>query len=99
MRPDVLAAIAAMAAAAFICRAGGYFLMRYVRITPRVEVALRMLPAAIVAAMLAVAAVNGGPPEWAGIVAALAAMVVVRNDFAAIVAGIVTVAGLRAMIA
>jgi uncharacterized membrane protein len=85
----------AMAAAAFICRAGGYFLMRYLPITPRVEVALRMIPMAIVASMLAVAAVHGGPPEWTGIATAMAVMALVRNDFAAIVAGIVTVAGLR----
>lgn len=95
MRPDVFAAIMAMAAAAFICRAGGYFLMRYVPITPRVEVALRMIPMAIVASMLAVAAVRGGPPEWAGIAAAMVTMAIVRNDFAAILAGIATVAGLR----
>ena len=71
MRPDVLAAILAMAVAAFLCRAGGYFLMRYVPITPRVEVALRMIPMAIVASMLAVAARMAGrpngpasPPPW-----------------------------------
>ncbi len=98
MRPDVLAAILAMAVAAFLCRAGGYFLMRYVPITPRVEVALRMIPMAIVASMLAVAATRGGPPEWAGIAAAMATMAVVRNDFAAILAGIATVAGLRLLI-
>jgi hypothetical protein len=45
--------------------------------------------------MLAVAAIRGGPPEWAGIAAALAAMVWARNDFVAIVAGILVVAGLR----
>ena len=95
MRPDVLAAIAAMAAAAFSCRAGGYFLMRFVPITPRVEAALRMIPLAIFASMLAVAAIRGGPPEWAGIAAALAAMVWARNDFVAIIAGILAVAGLR----
>lgn len=95
MRPDALAAILAMTAAAFACRAGGFFLMRYVPITPRVEAALRMIPMAIMASMLAVAATRGGPPEWAGVIAALVAMAVIRNDFAAILAGIATVAGLR----
>lgn len=95
MRPDVFAAIIVMAAAAFACRAGGYFLMRYVKITPRVEVALRMMPMAIVVSMLVVAAANGGPPEWAGIAAALVAMLLVRNDLAAIVAGMAAVAALR----
>ena len=96
MRPDVLAAIAAMAVAAFVCRASGYFLMRYVRITPRIEAGLQMIPLALVASILAVTALKGGPAEWAGIAAALIAMIVVRNDLGAIIAGIVTVAGIRA---
>ena len=95
MRPDVFAAILAMAAAAFACRAGGYFLMRYVKITPRVEVGLRMMPMAIVVSMLVVAAAKGGPPEWAGIAASLVAMVVSRSELAAIVAGMAAVAALR----
>jgi len=70
-------------------------LVSFVPITPRVEAALRMIPLAIFASMLAVAAIRGGPPEWAGIAAALAAMVWARNDFVAIVAGILVVAGLR----
>lgn len=98
MRPDVLIAILAMAVAAFACRAGGYFLMRYVKITPRIEVALLMMPMAIVASMIVVAARHGGPAEWAGIAAAAGAMVLVRNDFAAIVAGMATVALLRQVI-
>lgn len=95
MRPDVLVAILAMAAAAFLCRAGGYFLMRFVPITPRVEVALRTIPLAIFASMLAVAALKGGPAEWAGMAAAMVVMALARNDFAAIIAAIAVVAGLR----
>lgn len=98
MRPDVMITILAMAAAAFACRAGGYFLMRYVPITPRVEVALRMIPVSIIASMLAVTASKGGPPEWAGIAAALATMATLRSDLAAIIAGLVTVALLRQML-
>ena len=96
MRPDVLNAIMAMAAAAFVCRVGGYFLMRYVRITPRVEAALRMIPVSLMAALLTVAAAKGGPAEWAGIGVALVVMALVRSDFAAIVASIAVVASFRA---
>jgi uncharacterized membrane protein len=95
MRPDVLAAIAAMAAAAFLCRAGGYFLMRYVPITPRLEVGLRMIPMALVASILAVSASKGGPPEWVGIAVALATMAATRSELGSIVAGIAVVAALR----
>jgi uncharacterized membrane protein len=98
MRPDVLAAIAAMAVGAFLCRAGGYFLMRYVPITPRVEAALRMIPISLMASLLAVAALKGGPPEWAGILVALAVMAATRSDFAAIMGSIGTVAALRALL-
>lgn len=97
IRPDVLGAILAMAAAAYLCRAGGFFLMRFVRLTPRVEAALRAIPVALVASILVVAAVKGGPPEWAGIAAAMVAMVATRNDFAAMVAGVGVVAVLRAV--
>jgi uncharacterized membrane protein len=98
MRNDVVVAILAMAAAAFACRAGGFFLMRFVPITPRIEAGLRMIPIALVAAILSVAALKGGPPEWAGIVAALVAMAATRSDLAAIAAGVVCVAALRSML-
>ncbi len=98
MRPDVMIAILAMAAAAFTCRAGGYFLMRFVALTPRIEAGLRMIPMALVASILAVAALKGGPPEWAGIAATLVIMAVTRSDLAAIMAGIVAVAALRSVL-
>jgi uncharacterized membrane protein len=98
MRPDVLAAILAMAAAALACRLGGYFLMRYVRLTPRVEAFLRTIPVALTASILAVAAMKGGPAEWVGIVVALVAMLISRQEFAAVIGGVATVAALRAVL-
>jgi uncharacterized membrane protein len=95
MRPDVLAAIVAMAAAAFACRAGGFFLMRYVPMTPHLEAGLRMIPMALVASILAVTAGKGGPPEWAGLIAALATMAVTRSELASILIGIAAVAAMR----
>jgi uncharacterized membrane protein len=98
VRPDVLAAILAMAAAAYLCRAGGFYLMRFVALTPRVEATLCAIPVALVASILAVAAVKGGPPEWAGMFAAMLSMVVTRNDFAAMVAGVGVVAVIRSLV-
>lgn len=98
IRPDVFAAILAMAAAALACRLGGYFLMQYVRLTPRVETFLRTIPIALIASILAVAAIKGGPAEWAGIAVALVAMAVTRQEFAAVIGGVATVAALRALL-
>ncbi len=98
MRQDVLIAIFAMAAAAFVCRVGGFFLMRYVTITPRVEAALKSIPMAVVVSVLAVAALKGGVPEWAGIATALGMMVATRSDLLSITAGIATVGVLRSFL-
>lgn len=46
MRADVLATILSMGAVPYLCRAGGYFLMRYVAITHAVEAWLRAIPIA-----------------------------------------------------
>lgn len=97
LRHDVLLAILAMAAAAYACRAGGYFMMGYVRITPRVEAFLKSIPISLVAAMLSVAAVRGSPPEWLGLATAIAIMAVSRNQFLAAVLGCATVATARAL--
>ena len=40
-----LLALAGMAVASYACRVGGYFLMGYVQLTPRVEAALDALRA------------------------------------------------------
>jgi|SRR6185295_11438560 len=98
MRADVLAAILGMGAATYLCRAGGYFLMRYVAITPAVEAWLRAIPIALFGAILGPAAVNGGPPEWIGLAVVLAVMRLTGNDFAGAIAGVAAVAGLRALL-
>jgi uncharacterized membrane protein len=95
MRIDVVAAILLMAAASHLCRAGGYFLMRYVTLTPRVRAWLQAIPVALMGAVLGPAAVNGGPPEWAGLAVAAGAMRATGNDFLSIAAGMATVALMR----
>jgi uncharacterized membrane protein len=95
IRIDVAAAIVAMCLASYFCRLGGYFLMRYVRITPRVEAWLRAIPVALMGAVLAPVAVRGGPPEWAGLAVALGTMRATGNDFLSAIAAMATVASLR----
>lgn len=95
MRTDVLIAILSMAVAAYACRAGGYFLMRYVTITPRIEAALKAIPMSVVVSVLAVAALKGGVPEWAGIATAIGMMAATRSELLSITAGVAAVGVLR----
>lgn len=98
IRSDVLLAILLMGLASHLCRTGGFFLMRYVTITPRVEAWLGAIPIALIGAILGPVAVNGGIPEWAGLAAAIAAMRITGNDFFSAVAAVAVVAIARAAI-
>ena len=71
IRPDVFPAILLLASRRSPAALGGFFLMRYVSITPRVEAWLRAIPIALIGAILGPIAVNGGPPEWLGLAAAI----------------------------
>jgi uncharacterized membrane protein len=84
-----------MALATYLCRAGGFFLMRFVRITPRVEAGLKALPIALMGAILGPIAANGGPAEWVGLLVAVVAMRLSGNEFVAVVLAMASVAGLR----
>jgi len=94
----VLATIVAMALATYATRAGGFWLMRWVPMTRRTEAWLRHIPGAVLIALIAPRLVDGGVPDWAGAAAALAAMLLVRHDLAALGAGIATVALLRQLL-
>ena len=97
MRAEVLAAIALMGLASYACRVGGFFLMPYVAMTPRVEAWLRAIPIALVGAILGPVAANGGPPEWLGLVAAIGIMRATGNEFLSAIAAMGTVAVTRAL--
>jgi len=97
LAPDVLIAIVLMALATYLSRAGGFYLMRFVRITPRVEAGLKALPIALMGAVLGPIAFNGGPPEWVGLLAAVLLMRFAGNEFLAVIGGIACVALLRAL--
>jgi uncharacterized membrane protein len=98
VRPDILLAIALIGAVSLLCRFGGFFLMRYVDITPRVEAWLRAMPVALVGAIIGPVAVNGGPPEWLGLAAAMLLMRWIGNEFVGCLGGIATVAVARLVI-
>jgi uncharacterized membrane protein len=97
-RPDVLAAIVVVGFASYFCRAGGFFLMRFVRVTPRVEAWLQGIPMAIVGAILGPVAAKGGPAEWVGLAAAIGLMRATGNDFVSIIGAVAAVAVTRQLL-
>jgi uncharacterized membrane protein len=76
-----------MAATTFLCRGGGYWLFRQITPTPFLRRVLFYLPGTLFIAYVAPALAEGGAQQWAGAVATLAVMVVLRSLPAAVVAG------------
>ena len=81
----------ALAVAAYACRAGGFWLMRFIEVTPRVEAAMRAAPPAVMIGVVAPAALHGGIPELAGLAVGLV-MGWRGNDVVAMLAGVAAVA-------
>ncbi len=96
LRPDVLAAIAVMALATFLCRAGGYAVLRVTRPPRFVQAMLGHLPGAIFVAFLAPALANGGWAAWAAAGATVAAQVAFGRIALSIGAGVLSLWLLRA---
>jgi uncharacterized membrane protein len=90
-----IAVIAAMAVAVYLTRAGGYWLIGRIPIGRRLRKMLDALPGAIIAATIAPLLAHGGISALAAVAAALLAMITLRNDFAAVTAGIVAAALVR----
>ncbi|ACL56124.1 AzlD family protein [Methylobacterium nodulans] len=90
-------AILALAAVTYLCRASGVLMMSRVRLTPRVERALRALPGSIVMATALPTGLAAGAPGVAGLATAAAVMALTRIELAAIAAGLAVVAAGRAL--
>ena len=95
LRWDVLAAILGMALATFLCRAGGYAVLRVVRPPPFVQAMLQHLPGTIFCAFLAPALAQGGWAAWVAGAAALLVQARFRTLAMSIVAGVATLWLLR----
>ncbi len=89
--------VLAMAGAAFFCRAIGFLAMRYVPITPRLEAALKATPVSVMAGIVAIAVVRGGPPEWLATAIVLVLVRVTGNEILAAFGGIIAIALMRAV--
>jgi uncharacterized membrane protein len=99
LRPDVLAAILAMAVATFLCRAGGYAVLRVTRPPRFVQGMLSHLPGAIFVAFLAPALANGGWAAWAAAGATVAAQALFERIALSICVGVLPLWLLRAAVA
>ena len=91
-----MAMLAAMAAAVILCRLGGYWLIGRFSIGARLRRMLDALPGAVIASTIAPILITGGVSAWAALIAAALTMVALRNDFAALAAGVLVAAGARA---
>jgi uncharacterized membrane protein len=97
VRSDVMIAFAVMTAVTVASRLGGYWLMGYVTVTPRVRRMLEALPGSIIVAAALPVAVNGGAVVMFAIAAALLVTVIRRNDFLAVITGMAVAALARAI--
>jgi len=92
-----VAAILAMAGATYLTRISGFWLMAHVPLTARLRRMLEALPgAAIAAAVLPIVAKSGLPAALA-VAAAVAVMLLRRNEFLAMGAGLAVAAAARVM--
>lgn len=85
-------ALTAMTVTVYLSRAGGYWLIGRVTIGPRLRRMLDALPGAVIAASVAPILVHGGLRAVAAVAAAAGVMFLVRNDFAAVLAGVAVAA-------
>ena len=96
LRADLLPLLFALAFASYACRAGGFWLMRFVTVTPRLRATLAAAPLAVMVGIVTPAALHGGVAEISGLAATFVAMRLLRNDLAAMFVGVVAVALVRA---
>lgn len=97
LRSDVMIAFAVMTAVTIASRLGGYWLMGYVTLTPRVRRMMDALPGSIIVAAALPVAVNGGLVVMFAISAAMIVTIIRRNDFVAVITGMLVAAAARAL--
>jgi uncharacterized membrane protein len=98
MSAEEMAVLLGVALLTYATRAGGFFAMRFVRMTPRVRQWLGALPLSVMGAFLAPVALAGGIAELAGLAVTVVLTRAVSNGIAPILGGIGTVAALRAVL-
>jgi uncharacterized membrane protein len=92
VRPEFWLFLGLLATASLLCRFGGFWIMRFVTITPRIEAALKATPLAVMVGIVTPAMLRGSWPEWLGLAAAVGATRLAGSDLIGALAGVVVVA-------
>jgi uncharacterized membrane protein len=87
--------ILAMTAAAALCRFAGFWFMRFIPLTARVQAGLQAIPLAVMLGIIVPPALRGGVPELLGIAATGLAVYGNRNELVGVLFGILAVAAAR----
>lgn len=88
-------AIAGMALATLLTRVGGFWMMSYVTISPRLERFLRHTAGGVLVSIVTAAAMKGDPAMWAGLATAIVVMLLLRKSMTAILIGMLVAVGMR----
>ena len=84
---STLAAIAGMAVATYLCRAGGYWVFRRLPPSPLLRSVLSYVPGALFVAFVIPALAEAGPKEWVGAATCLGVMALTGRLLAAVAVG------------
>jgi uncharacterized membrane protein len=98
VQPSALAAILLMAVVTYACRAGGYWLLGRVTISPRIAIGFSYLPGAVLISLVAPAMAEEGIPGVCAVAATAIAMWRTNSLLVAMVAGVGTVWVMRQLI-
>jgi branched-subunit amino acid transport protein len=83
----IMIVVAAMALITLALRTTGFWMMRYVPMTPAIQRMLDALPGSIIAAAVLPVVVQGGRVAWFAVLSAMLAMWLTRSDFVAVIVG------------
>lgn len=92
----VLFAILGMAAVTYALRAGGYWVMGRVNVTPRIRRGLEALPGAIIVSTILPIILQGGLVVGLCIIVAVAAQLKMKKEYIAVFCAAAAAAALRA---
>lgn len=96
---QALIVVLVLALVTYGTRIGGFWIMRFMPVTPAMEAFLRYLSGSVLVAILAPAVIEGAIPAMAAALAAALVMIAVRNMLAAMAVGVTAAALLRAVLA
>jgi len=95
--PLVVGVILAMTVVTVLTKVGGFWLLRRIEVSERLEAGLSVLPGAIVIAILGPELAAGGPAEWGGAAVVVAVMWRTKNILLSLSGGIGAVILFRAV--